>query len=129
MWGSFQKFASKAMSVLPSKDEIMREVEKVKVLADLDSLKSSPQVLMESQRKRHARDLCVTYATDRILLMGQPYKGRRTRNGKVNAESAAAFLTKHYEGKFMLWNLGKANVYDTDKFNNQVRSNMLLKIV
>jgi len=118
MWGSFQKLASKALSALPSKEELLREVEKVKVFGDLDSLKDSPEQQAADQRRQHARDLGITFATDRLLLMGRPHAAS-TRAGRVNLDSVATFFHDHFQGKFMVWNLSKYT-YDYGRLDDQV---------
>ena len=118
MWGGFQALANKALAALPTKEDLLREVEKVKVFADLDALKESPEEQKEQQRKRHARDLGMTFAMERLILMGRPHKGL-TRGGRVELTSASAFFRQHYPGKFMVWNLS-GSAYDFAMLDNQV---------
>ena len=104
MWGSLQKFASSALAALPTKEALLKEVEKVKVFGDLDSLKDSPSHAAQAQRRLHARALGLTFASDRLILMGQPHVGT-TGYGRVDVDSASEFFRAHYPGKFMVWNL------------------------
>jgi len=85
-----------------------------------------PSKMTVGRAKKELRDVIknvdVTRITERLVVMGIPWKNRSSKAAKRNnAKEVAQFLQERYRGKFMLFDVnGGESDYDSKEFHGQI---------
>ncbi len=81
----------------------------------------APTDVSASAQKQGKKDLDLVYITENIIVMAFPSDPRTAKDPSAgnNIHEVAAYLKRHHEGKFMIWNVSE-EAYDTSLFASQV---------
>lgn len=82
-----------------------------------------PKLPEDPDFRRIIYELDITRITNRIIVMGLPWRSRSEKKShRNNVEDLSRFLNTRYKGKYMIWNLSDSLTYDVTPFNSQVLS-------